>query len=205
MQDYKPNSHKYREEQKEAPAEKRVQKVVQGTVRPKKKNGLAKVADVFISEDVHNLKEYWIQDLLVPTLKKAALTTLDMILNGGDQKYTGGRSGSSTRKVSYGRFYDDPRDDPRPRSSNRAASVQSRADFGEIEFATRGDAETALDELCNVLRRYPVVTVADLYDIAGLTEPYTSNKYGWTNLSDAGVVRKNGAYYLDLPKALPLD
>lgn len=205
MQDYKPNSHKYREEQnQEAATEKRVQKVVQGTARPKKKNGLAKVADVFISEDVHNLKEYWVQDLLVPTLKKAALTTLDMILNGGDQKYTGGRSGSHTSKVSYGRYYDDPRDDNRARPSSRGAA-QSRADFGDIEFATRGDAETVLDELRNVLRRYPVVTVADMYDLAGLTEPYTSNKFGWTNLNDAGVVRRNGAYYLDLPKALPLD
>lgn len=201
MQDYKPNSHKYRDGQKENSGEKRVQKaIVQGTVRTKKKTGLTKFAEVFISDDIHNVKDYWIQDMLVPTLKKALITTLDMILNGGNQTVTGGRSGSGARKISYGRFYDDPRDDRRSNERPR-----TRLDFDDIGFPSRGEAEAVLDEMLNIIDRYKFVTVADMYDLAGLSEPFTSHKYGWTNLRDARVVRSGGEYILDLPKALPID
>lgn len=201
MQDYKPNSHKYREGQKENSGEKRVQKaIVQGTVRTKKKTGLTKFAEVFISEDIHNVKDYWIQDMLVPTLKKALITTLDMILNGGNQTVTGGRPSSGARKISYGRFYDDPRDDRRSNERTR-----TRLDFDDIGFPSRGEAEAVLDEMLNIIDRYKFVTVADMYDLAGLSEPFTSHKYGWTNLRDARVVRSGSEYILDLPKALPID
>ena len=57
--DYKPNSHKYKEEQKNLPAErKKVEKVVTGKVKTKKKSEASKLKDVFISEDVSNVKSY---------------------------------------------------------------------------------------------------------------------------------------------------
>ena len=37
MEEYKPNSHKSKEEQKDLVPEKRVEKVISGTVKPKKK------------------------------------------------------------------------------------------------------------------------------------------------------------------------
>lgn len=42
--DYKPNSHKYKEEMKE----KKVEKVVKGKVRRKKKSSMTKFADVLL-------------------------------------------------------------------------------------------------------------------------------------------------------------
>ena len=58
MDDYKPNSHKFKEEQKESTSEKKVEKVISGTAKSKKKNEIQKFADVFISEDVNNVKSY---------------------------------------------------------------------------------------------------------------------------------------------------
>jgi hypothetical protein len=51
-----------------------------------------------------------------------------------------------------------------------------------------------------------MVTVADMYDMADSTAPYTSNRYGWTSLRTAEVKRVQGGYYIiDLPKAAPID
>lgn len=199
MQDYKPNSHRFKEEQQLATTEKRVQKVVRGKARVKQQSGLSKVARVFISDDVHNVREYLLHDIAIPTLKKAALSTLDMILNGGTPTYTGGRS--STSKVSYSKYYEDPRD------SHRASSApKDRFDFNTIEFETRGEAEAVRASMIEAIERWGIVSVADMYDMAGLTQPYTSNKYGWTSLRNSEVVRQlGGGYIIKLPKSMPID
>lgn len=86
MEEYKPNSHKSKEEQKNLVPEKRVEKVISGTVKSKKKSEMQKFADVFISEDVNNVKSYIVMDVLVPAIKKAisdiVTNGIDMILYG---------------------------------------------------------------------------------------------------------------------------
>ena len=63
MQDYKPNSHRFKEEQKKAAAEeKKIEKVVKGKVKTKKRSEISKLSDVFISEDG---KEYIITAVTV--------------------------------------------------------------------------------------------------------------------------------------------
>lgn len=60
-----------------------------------------------------------------------------------------------------------------------------------------------MDELIDM---YGVVSVADLYDLVGITGNYTDNKYGWTNIRNAEPVRAmGGGYMLKLPKALPIN
>ena len=49
------------------------------------------------------------------------------------------------------------------------------------------------------------VKIADLYDLVGMDSNYTDNRYGWTNLRSAQVVRVRDGYLLKLPKALPLN
>lgn len=193
--DYKPNSHKSKEERK-------VEKVANGRVRTKKKNNIRKFADVFISEDVANVKSYIFMDVLVPTIKKAIV---DIVQDGVNMMVYGetgrGKNHTASTKVSYRSYYDDRRSD---RFS--AASRQQRGfDYDEIVFDSRGDAEAILVELDNMIARYGFATVSDLYDTAGLTAPYTANKYGWTNLRTAETVRVREGYILKMPKATPLD
>ena len=89
MEDYKPNSHRFKEEQKQLPAEtKRVEKVTTGKVMTKKKSEASKIASRLIStEDVSNIKSYLIDDVIIPTIKNtiwdAFTNTLDMVLFGG--------------------------------------------------------------------------------------------------------------------------
>ena len=198
MQDFKPNSHRFKEEQRER-EERKIEKVIAGTATTKKKSEISKFASVFISEDVKNVKDYLIMDVLVPTIKKTILSTIDMILNGGTPTYTSGRSVGGS-KISYGRFYDNP-------GSRRVNEpVRSRFDYDELCFQTRGDAEAVLDEMHNTIERYGFVTVAAMYDMADVSAPpYTSNNFGWTSVRSADVIRTNDGYVIKPPKALPID
>lgn len=205
--DYKPNSHISKATQqavhatKPATTEKRVNKTVGGKVKTKK-NEVRKLTDVFISEDIHNVKNYIWMDIIVPAIKKAIVDTITdsvtMIFGTSPHK-----NGSTAPKVSYR----DYRDYSNPRGTNyvSTSNAHSRFDYDDLVFETRIDAETTLDEMCNVIDRYQVVTVADMYDIAQLSPPYTSNKYGWTNLSMAEIVRlRDGGWVIKLPKAGPV-
>ena len=70
MEEYKPNSHKIKGGAEKSCSEKRVEKVISGTVKSKKKSEMQKFADVFISEDVNNVKSYIVMDVLVPAIKR---------------------------------------------------------------------------------------------------------------------------------------
>ena len=195
--EYKSNSYKSKEAAKNGEtASPKVPVVAKGVVKTKKKSGVSKLADVFISTDISNVKDYLIMDVLVPTVKKGIIGAIDMILNGGHSSSS--RSYSNSPKVSYRKFYDEPREE-------RRSEVRKRFDYDQISFEHRGDAEIVLDQMYDTIKEYGFVTVAAMYDMAGLTQPFTSNKYGWTNLRNAEVVREDGEYVIKLPKAMPID
>ena len=204
MEDYKPNSHRYKEEQKKTTEDKKIEKVVSGKTKTKKKSEISKLADVFISEDVNNVKSYVLMDVLVPAIKKAisdiVTNGIDMILYGE----TGRRNkNNSASYVSYRNYSDNRRDD---RGYSERQRTGSRAVFEDIIFDTRGDAEAVRERMEDAIARYGMVTVGDMYDLADLTPPYTSNRYGWMNLRNAEVVRvSGGGYVIKLPKAQPID
>ncbi len=205
MEEYRPNSHKSKETQKEgaAPSDKKVEKVISGSAKPKKKGEMQKFADVFISEDVGNVKSYILMDVLVPAIKKAisdiVTNGIDMILYGETGRT---RKASSGTKVSYGKFYDREPD----RRRERLASSRGGYDYDDIVFETRGDAESVLDAMNDIISQYGVVSVGDLYDLADVsTDNYAVNKYGWTDISGCKPVRVRDGYILKLPKALPIN
>ena len=55
-----------------------------------------------------------------------------------------------------------------------------------------------------LLDRFDAVSVADLFDMAGISCNYTDNKYGWTNLDSARVERVRDGYIIRLPRATTL-
>ena len=108
MTEYKPNSNRFKEEQKQ---EKRVDKpIVTGTVSTKKKSGFSKFAGEFISEDAKNVKSYIITDVLIPAAKKALV---DIVTDGVNMIFYGGTRGPSGRstpgRISYTKYYDEGR------------------------------------------------------------------------------------------------
>lgn len=199
MDDYKPNSYKYKEQQKALTTDKKIEKVVKGTVKTRKRNGVTKLKDVFVNEDAKNVKSYIFSDVLVPAIKKL----LYDIVNDGASMLLFGNTSAGRKKtigsnVSYRQFYDTKVEDRRSVSS-------SRFDYEDLIFESRGEAEAALSKMDEVIDVYGTVSVADLYDMCDLTAPYTSNRYGWSNIQTAEVARlRDGGYVLKLPRALPI-
>lgn len=201
--DFKSNSNKSKENPK--PSEKKIEKVVSGTARQRKKSELRKFADVFVSEDVENVKSYILLDVLVPAVKKAisdiVTNGIDMILYGG----SGSKSKPSTSsKVSYRSYYEKSNSD-RSRSDSRLTTRASGYDYDEVVLPNRGEAEEVLSRMDELIDVYGMVSVADLYDLVGITGKYTDNKYGWTDIRNAYVDRIRDGYVIKMPKAMPLD
>lgn len=202
MEEYKPNSHKYKEDQNRSAPEKKVEKVIAGTVKSKKKSEIRKFTDVFISEDINNVKSYILLDVLIPAIKKAisdiVTNGIDMILYGETGKT---KSNSIASKVSYRSYYDGRNG----RRDYSAIRTKISYNYDDIIFDNRGEAEDVLSRMDELISTYGLVSVADLYDLVGVTGNYTDNKYGWTNIRSASVIRVRDGYMLKLPKALPLD
>ena len=202
MEEYKPNSHKSKENQKRSIPEKKVEKVIAGTAKSKKKSEIRKFTDVFISEDVNNVKSYILLDVLVPAIKKAisdiVTNGIDMILYGETGKT---KSNSTASKISYRSYYDERNG----RRDYSAIRTKISYNYDDIIFDNRGEAEDVLSRMDELISTYGLVSVADLYDLVGVTGNYTDNKYGWTNIRSASVIRVRDGYMLKLPKALPLN
>lgn len=201
----KPNSNKYKTEQKEketAP-ERHIEKVVGGKVTTKKKSGLNKLAGDFLAEDASSVKSYILSDVIVPAAKKLLSDIvkdgIEMILYGRVSERSGRDRDRHT--VSYRKYYDDRRDD----RGSRDRDTRTRFDFDEIIFDSRGDAEVVLRQMDADIEDYGFVTVAAMYDLAGLTQPWTSNKYGWSNLRSAEVVHVREGYIIKLPRPMAID
>lgn len=199
MEEYAGNSNRSKREPEEAP--KKLEKVVTGTAKVKKKSGMTKLADAFISEDATNVKSYIFMDVLVPSLKKA----ISDIITNGIEMLLYGESGRSRRRedrtdrVSYGKYYTHDRD-RRDYSRTRATY-----EYDDIVVGTRGEAERVIDRLEEALDEYGTVSVGDLYDLVGITGSYTDNKYGWTDLRTARAERVRDGYLIHMPRAVPLD
>ena len=200
---YTPNSHKYKERQKqESTREKRVEKVVHGSVKAKKRNSVSKFADAFISDDVGNVKSYVVTDILIPAIKN---TILDIITDSANMIFGGSarrKSNTPASRVSYGSFFNDSRSSSR-RFEERSA--KPRYSYDQFTFDHRNDAMDVLSTLREALDLYGQVTVADFYDAIGVTGEFTDNEYGWINLSTAEVIRTREGYVIKLPRALPIE
>lgn len=199
MEDYKPNSHKSREEQKSLPEKKKVEKVVSGKT-VKKKNNVRKFTDTFVSEDIQNVKSYVVMDVLIPAVKKAIA---DIVSNGIEMLLYGDTNGRTKRNsnstyVSYNKYSSSDRRD------DRYASRRSAYSFDDIIFENRVEAEDVRERMDELIDMYGNVSVADMCDLAGVSCNYTDNKYGWTNIRNAEIVRVRDGYIIKMPRALPL-
>ena len=209
MENYTPNSHRYKEEQKAGSDEKReLRKVTGGKVRTKKKSGLSKLSDIFIAEDINNVKSYIMYDVIIPAAKdliiNIATETVHTLFGGGRRSGSNGSLLGLARGSSYVAYnkYSDRRD---PRSSYDDSRNRARFDYDDIIYETRAQAMDALDIMEDAIDRYGFVTVADMYDIVDQSAPYTGNRYGWYGLRDAEITRlRGGGYIIRLPKAEPI-
>lgn len=190
------NSHKTREEKRQQEKEKKIEKVVTGTVKTRK-NGIRRFRDEFISEDAKNVKSYVFGEVLIPAIKKAIS---DIVTDGISMILYGESRGSSKRstsdRVSYTNY-------SRPYRNDRPA-VSSRYSYDDIILASRGEAEDVLAKMDEIMATYGLVSVSDLYDLVGITGDWTDNDYGWTNITSAEIKRVRDGWTIKMPRAIPI-
>ena len=195
---YQPNSHKAKAEQQESAGEnRRVEKVVKGNVKTKKKSEAAKLGAT-LKDGFKDAAGYILKDVLIPSAKKLFV---EMVNSGANILAYGSAKQSERRspvdKVSFRKYWDEPsRRVEEPRS-------QSRFDFDEIAFTDKADAMAVLDGLDDILAQYGFVRVSDIYALIGKSCEYTCEYYGWDNLSTARVVGTSEGYVLDMPRVIP--
>lgn len=205
MDNYKPNSDALKEQRSRVrPEEKKVEKVVTGVVKTKKKSKINNFMGNIISEDAKSVKTYVFGEVLIPAIKKAisdiVTDGIDIILYGESR----GRNKRSTAdRVSYRNYYDDR--GTRPRINERQAIMAGSYSYDDIILSSRGEAEDVLARMDELMDTYGLVRVADLYDLVGITGNYTDNKYGWTNIRNADIIRVRDGYMIKMPRAVPID
>jgi hypothetical protein len=203
LEEYKSNSNKSRDGEIEQIPEKRIEPVISGTAVTQKKTGFGKFAESMIAEDVSNVGSFILTDVLIPAFKK---TIVDIVTNGIDMLMygkTSSKSNSGLSRLTYsgsGNYYN------YARASEPVKTSVSTFDYDNIIFENRGDAEAVLESMDEAIDVYGVVSVGDLYELANLPSPnYTVNKYGWTNIRSAQVIRVRDGYMLKMPKAMPIN
>lgn len=207
MQDYKPNSNRFKESQKvppaqAAPEQKKVEKVVAGKVTAKPKTGLAKFIETFLAEDLHKVTDYVYKDIIMPTVKDTIWT----IIARGSERLLYGEAGHSPKNsklpfVNYGGLFKSS--PPQVPTVNSTASQYS---VDNIILEDRGDAEKVLTAMNAHIAEFGEVSISTLYEMLG--EPigdFMSTRWGWRSLNTAGIMRtSNGGYKLDLPRPVSL-
>ena len=207
MEEYKSNSYRSKETQKNdnvKPEDRKIEKVVTGVVKTKKKSKISQAMDNFISEDAKNVKSYVFGEVLIPAIKKAIS---DIVTDGIDIILYGEARGKNRRstadRVSYRSYYDER--GGRNRMNERQAIMAGSYSYDDIILSTRGEAEDVLSRMDELIETYGLVRVADLYDLVGITGNYTDNKYGWMNIRNAEIIRVRDGYMIKMPRAVPID
>lgn len=201
LDQYKPNSNKYKEEQaSNIKQEKKIEKVVTGKVITKKESFFSKMFKGLISEDAKDVKSYVFGDVLIPAIKKAISDIvsdgIDIILYGESR---GKKRHSPAESVSYRNYYDRRSDYRRP------SPVYSDYSYDNIILETRGEAEEVLARMDELIDTYKLVSVADLKDLVGISGHYTDNRYGWTSIRSAEVIHVRDGYTIKMPRPMPID
>ncbi len=81
----------------------------------------------------------------------------------------------------------------------------SKKTFDDIWFEDRGDLEVVVDNLNAIMDTYHVISVADLFELAGQDTVFTDNRFGWTDLSAMQIVHNSNGYILKMPPPRPID
>lgn len=192
---------------------KQVERVVRGEVVRRKTPLGRRMTQNLIGGDAQSVWGYMFGEVLIPAARDMIA---DALTGGIERAIFGdsaigrsrgrGRGGLASRTDYHGisnrgtsRVINH---EPRRELSKRARSTHN---FDEIILETRVEAEEVLDRMDAWIDKYDAVTVAEFYELCGVSGNYTDRKYGWTNIDGASVQRVRGGYLMRLPPPEPLD
>lgn len=186
---------------------KKSEKVISGTVIERKKGLGRKIAETFTGIDAREVGSHVVFDVILPQLKGMAVDAGTQAIERLILGEAGSRRSSSaisprTRGSSYTAYN---RYSGGSQASEDREPIHVRSnEVREVIVETRGDAQRVMDEMFAHLDQYQSITVADFYDLVGVTGKFTDNQWGWTNLNAAGVSRVREGFRIELPRPISL-
>lgn len=201
MQDYRANSNKSKAEAAKKKEKPKFTKVIDGEATLEKHGIINRVFKNFIKEDARTVFNYTLEEVVAPGIK----TVLENVIKASIDMFFWGKGGKASgqnvpvAKISYSNYYGTVQ---QQKTAKNASYF-----FADPEFDTREKADAVLKAMKEALGIYDNVSIADLYDMSGVTGVYrpNDNKYGWFDLSGADVVRRiDGKYVISFPNAVPI-
>jgi len=200
-----------RKQEQEAPKVLKIEGV--GKVIQRKKPLSRKISETFFGGNAQHAASAMVFDVMIPATKDAIADAITQ----GIERMLWGEVRSRSRRREHGRVdyhrlstsRRDPRDRRDPREDPRGGGLSRRSraqhNFDEIILETRAEAIEVIDQLEEHMDRYGEVTVADMYNMVGISPKFTDERWGWTDLRNADVIRVRDGYLLDLPRPEPVN
>lgn len=183
---------------------KQIKPVAQARIEQKSR-GLGRLRGALVAETGRALLEYIVYDVVVPNLKDALVATVNRALFGDGRGYPVG-SRSTDYRTDY-TAYSRGRSDGSIRDPRRELSprVKSQHNFDGVVFNDRAEADLVLERLMDLIDAYGVATVADFYDLSGISTDHPDHNWGWERLGSAAIRRTRAGYILDLPRPVTIE
>lgn len=200
-----PNSHKYKAEKEKADTRERAKPIVnRDQIVSTKKPLSKKFSETFMTEDVKDVKTWFLLEVLIPGIKNTILDMLSMMLFGEVSDRRGRERGRSRgrERVNYRSSYESSssnsrRDRERRRYDDRYDS-DDKVDFRNIVLKNRDDAENVIEDMRDRIKKNGSVSVAELLDLVDVPGRYTDFDYGWDDERDIGIRRVSSGYLIDV-------
>lgn len=171
-------------------------------ILPEKK--INKFIKLFLAEDVDDVGEYLVKDLIIPGVKDVFFNFLwalfwgdrkpsGSIIGGGKTPYYKASQSSKIRTIGSSSKKD--------REDQDETAALKKFDLSNICFGSQAEAKEVLMAMKMYLDDYPAVPVGYLQELINESGDWTSEYYGWTDLSDARIrPTSRGGWLLVLPK-----
>lgn len=148
----------------------------------------------FVSGGMFVVKKAASSDIIKQTMAEVASEKIMKFLYGKSYCDAANRNYQGSRKsyrVSYKSYYDDTRYGQEPICD-------------DIVFPSIEDVSDIVNALIDIIDNYSVVTVADLYDLAGISSNYAHKEhiYGWTSIDGYRIKCARDGYRLIMPKPI---
>lgn len=202
MEELKPNSHRYKAEQKRAVSDQNRQPkkpvIRSDSVVNTKKSFGKKLKSAFFSQDLNDMKSWLFWDMIVPGCKDLILDIIDNMLGGEDRsRRSGGRTDYANRYR-----YNSSSKKRKSNSHRRNEDDDDDVDYTNIILRNRRDAEDVVYEMHKRIRDNGTVSIAEFLDMIGLAGSFTDNDWGWDRERDINYRKVSSGWLIDVREAI---
>lgn len=169
-----------------------------------KKHPLKKFLSLFLKSDLPTVKRHFIMDVMVPKITELIV---DGVKETADVLFYGESAPSKQKQrpgtyISYNNYSKAP--STKPVREQREYLYHPEIDFPFNEYYNAKEKLDILIEMIDVHADHNL-TVSEFYSEMGATSTnYMDEHFGWTDLSTAKIVRRNGQYYLNFPRCIEI-